>query len=94
MEQVNVAIAGATGAVGEAMREILDERNFPIGEIRLLASERSAGKSFRVGGKSVKVEVLDDFDFPNTQIAPVLRRRIGVCGACTTCGKGRRRGDR
>ena len=37
----NVAIVGATGAVGEQMREVLDERQFPIGEVRLLASERS-----------------------------------------------------
>jgi len=69
MEPLNVAIVGATGAVGEAMREILDERAFPMGEVRLLASERSAGKRLRVGGKSVAVEVLDDFDFSDTQIA-------------------------
>ena len=69
MEELNVAIVGATGAVGETMREILDERAFPMGEVRLLASERSAGKRLQVGGKSVAVEVLDDFDFSNTQIA-------------------------
>ena len=69
MEKLNVAIAGATGAVGEAMREILEERRYPVGDVRLLASERSAGKSLRVCGKSVKVEVLDDFDFADTQIA-------------------------
>ena len=69
MEKLNVAIVGATGAVGEAMREILDERGFPVGDVRLLASERSAGKRFQVAGKSRTVEVLDDFDFADTQIA-------------------------
>ena len=69
MEKVNVAIVGATGAVGEAMREILAEREFPLGEIRLLASERSVGKRLQVGGQSVAVQLLDDFDFENTQIA-------------------------
>ena len=69
MEKLNVAIVGATGAVGEALREILDERAFPLGTVRLLASARSAGKRLRVGGKSVAVECLDDFDFADTQIA-------------------------
>ena len=69
MEKLNVAIVGATGAVGEAMRRILDERAFPAGDIRLLASARSAGRRFTVGGRSRTVEVLDDFDFHDTQIA-------------------------
>ena len=69
MEKVNVAIVGATGAVGEAMREILAERGFPLGEVHLLASERSVGKRLQVGGQSVAVQLLDDFDFGNTQIA-------------------------
>ena len=69
MEKPNVAIVGATGAVGETMREILDERRFPYGAVALLASERSAGKRLQVGGKSVAVQVLDDFDFADTQIA-------------------------
>ena len=69
MERLNVAIVGATGAVGEAMRRIIDERGFPAGDIRLLASARSAGRRFTVGGKSRAVEVLDDFDFHDTQIA-------------------------
>ena len=43
-EGISIAVAGATGAVGEAMIKILEERNFPIKEIRYLASERSKGK--------------------------------------------------
>jgi len=68
MKEVNVAIAGATGAVGEALREILEERKFPVGNLHLLASERSEGKRLQFRGKSVKVERLDQFDFSKVQI--------------------------
>jgi len=44
-ESYNVAVAGATGLVGKEIISILEERNFPVGELRLLASERSAGKT-------------------------------------------------
>ena len=53
-DKVNVAIAGATGAVGEALREILEERKFPVGELFLLASVRSEGKRLQFRGHSVK----------------------------------------
>ena len=43
-KKYNVAIAGATGAVGGAMLDVLERRDFPIAELRLLASERSVGK--------------------------------------------------
>ncbi|MCY4057213.1 MAG: aspartate-semialdehyde dehydrogenase [Gammaproteobacteria bacterium] len=69
MDKLNVAIVGATGAVGTAMRRIIEERRFPAGDIRLLASSRSAGRRFTVGGRSRTVEVLDDFDFNDTHIA-------------------------
>jgi len=69
VKKVNVAIVGATGAVGGAMLEILAERNFPVDQLSLLASERSAGKRLQFSGRSVKVEALDQFDFSNTQIA-------------------------
>ncbi len=64
----DVAIMGATGAVGQAMIEILQERNFPVGKLCLLASERSAGKRIQFNGKSVVVENLVDFDFSQVQI--------------------------
>lgn len=64
----DVAVMGATGAVGEAMIEILQERNFPVGTLYPLASERSAGKRIQFNGKSVKVENLVDFDFSKAQI--------------------------
>jgi len=68
MKTVNVAIAGATGAVGEALIEILEQRKFPVDRLHLLASERSVGKRLQFRGKSVKVELLDDFDFSTVQI--------------------------
>ncbi len=69
MNAVNVAVAGATGAVGEAMCEILAERDFPLGDLRLLASQRSAGKRVRFKNRYIRVEELADFDFSDTQIA-------------------------
>ncbi len=67
-KQYNLAVVGATGAVGEAMVEILAERKFPVAELFLLASERSAGKTVRFGGRSVRVQRLDEFDFSQAQI--------------------------
>ncbi|MYD43750.1 MAG: aspartate-semialdehyde dehydrogenase [Gammaproteobacteria bacterium] len=69
MKSVNVAVAGATGAVGEVLREMLAERRFPVDRISLLASSRSKGKSFEFDDKQIDVEVLDEFDFSDTQIA-------------------------
>lgn len=64
----DVAVVGATGAVGEVMLEILAERNFPVGEVYPLASERSAGSKVRFGDKMLTVQNLADFDFSNAQI--------------------------
>ena len=64
----DVAVVGATGAVGEAMLEILAERRFPVGRVYALASERSAGNKVMFGNKSLTVENLADFDFSKVQI--------------------------
>lgn len=64
----NVAIVGATGAVGETLLEVLDERSFPVDTLYLLASERSAGSTRKFGGKSIRIENLADFDFSKAQI--------------------------
>ncbi len=64
----DVAIAGATGAVGEALVEILEERDFPVRTLHLLASERSEGKRIQFRGSSVMVKRLDQFDFSEAQI--------------------------
>jgi len=65
----NIAIVGATGAVGQEMMEILEERNFPVKELRLLASERSAGQELEYKGNKIKVEKLDENSFENIDIA-------------------------
>ncbi len=67
-QKIDVAVVGATGAVGEAMLEILEERNFPVGELHVLASARSAGKTLRAIGKSHLVEDLAQFDFSRVQL--------------------------
>ncbi len=64
----NVAVVGATGAVGEAMLSILEERNFPVGEVYALASSNSVGKRIPFKGGSLKVDDLATFDFSKAQI--------------------------
>ncbi|MBI5341915.1 MAG: aspartate-semialdehyde dehydrogenase [Deltaproteobacteria bacterium] len=65
----NVAVAGATGAVGEVMLQILEERKFPVKNIRLLASERSVGKRLKFKGEQVPVELLQKSAFKGIDIA-------------------------
>ena len=67
-ERYNVAIVGATGAVGEQMREVLEERQFPVGELRLLASERSAGQFLPFQSKQIRVGILKDESFQDIDI--------------------------
>lgn len=69
MKAYNTAVVGATGAVGQEMIKILEERNFPIKEIKLLASARSAGKKLKFKGKDVIVEELTPDSFKNVDIA-------------------------
>ncbi|MEQ1637523.1 MAG: aspartate-semialdehyde dehydrogenase [Methylococcales bacterium] len=64
----DVAVVGATGAVGEAMLSILEERNFPVGEVYALASKNSAGKRIAFKGGSLVVKDLAEFDFSKAQI--------------------------
>ncbi len=64
-----VAVVGATGAVGNEMISILEERKFPVENLRLFASERSEGRAFNFNGKATKVEVLTDKVFEGIDIA-------------------------
>jgi len=86
-----VAVVGATGAVGEVLLEVLEERRFPVGELRPLASERSAGTTVRFGGRDVEVreakaEAFDGVDFAffaatgalSKTLAPEVARRGGI----------------
>ena len=60
-KKYDVAVVGATGAVGETMLSILAERKFPVGNIYALASQRSVGKRVQFGDTMLKVEDLADF---------------------------------
>jgi aspartate-semialdehyde dehydrogenase len=68
-EAYNVAVVGATGAVGEQMREVLEDRQFPVGELRLLASERSAGQFLPFQGRQVRVDILTEESFAGVDVA-------------------------
>ena len=65
----HVAIAGATGAVGVEMIRCLEQRNFPVGELTLLASARSAGKKIKFKGKDIVVQELTPDSFAGVDIA-------------------------
>lgn len=65
---IDVAVVGATGAVGEAMISILEQRKFPVGTLYALASARSVGKTVSFRGKTVVVEDLATFDFSQVKI--------------------------
>ncbi|MBM4298773.1 MAG: aspartate-semialdehyde dehydrogenase, partial [Deltaproteobacteria bacterium] len=67
-DKYNVAVVGATGAVGEQMREVLEEREFPVGELRLLASERSAGQFLPFQSRQIRVDVLKEDSFNDIDI--------------------------
>ncbi len=64
-----VAVAGATGAVGEVMLRVLEERKFPVRRIKLLASERSVGKILKFQGEEIKVEQLSTSAFEGVDVA-------------------------
>ena len=65
----NIAIVGATGAVGIELLDVLDRRAFPVASLRLLASARSAGKTMRFRGEDIAVEELRDDSFGGIDIA-------------------------
>ncbi len=68
--EFNVAVVGATGAVGRMMIKVLEERGFPVNKLRLFASARSRGKTLRFRGEEIPVEVLDEQkDFSGIEIA-------------------------
>jgi aspartate-semialdehyde dehydrogenase len=86
-----IAIVGATGAVGEVLLQVLEERQFPVGKLRALASERSAGMTVRFNGRDLPVELarpeaFDGADFVffaatgnlSKELAPEAARRNAV----------------
>lgn len=69
MAEKNVVVAGATGAVGRTMVRVLEERDFPVAELRLLSSSRSAGTSLTFKGAEIRVEQLNEKSFDGCDIA-------------------------
>ncbi|MEZ5647932.1 MAG: aspartate-semialdehyde dehydrogenase [Alphaproteobacteria bacterium] len=79
-----IAIAGATGAVGHTLIELIEKRDFPFSAIDLLASTRSSGKTLKVKGQSYPVQSLADFHFGNVHLA------FFSCGTSVSRVEGRR----
>jgi len=69
MRKYNVAVVGATGAVGEEMRLVLEERKFPVEKLSLFASTRSAGKEYKYKGEKIVVQELKDDSLGGIDIA-------------------------
>src|SRR5688572_31438024 len=67
--QPTIAIVGATGAVGAELLGCMERRNFPVGELRLLASARSAGKELGFRGRAIAVQELKEDRFDGVDIA-------------------------
>jgi len=67
-QSFDIAVIGATGTVGETLVQILEERDFPVANLHLLASVESAGHSVPFRGKNVRVREVDEFDFGKVQI--------------------------
>jgi aspartate-semialdehyde dehydrogenase len=65
----DIAVIGATGSVGEALVQLLEEREFPVAKLHLLASGESAGRSLSYKGKSLRVHDLETFDFASVRLA-------------------------
>jgi len=86
LDSCKVAVIGATGAVGRVFLQIAEERNFPIEEIRLCASERSVGKKLNFRGKDIEVELctptlLDEVDFSFISANGDVSRKIAPLSA-------------
>lgn len=67
-QSFDIAVVGATGTVGETLVQILEERDFPVANLHLLASSESAGHSVPFRGKNVRVREVDEFDFSKVQL--------------------------
>lgn len=85
-----VAVVGATGAVGNLMVQVLEERSFPVAELKLLASARSVGKTLQFKGKSVAVEELREDSFEGVEVALFsaggsVSRKFGPIAAESGC---------
>lgn len=86
---LKVAIAGATGAVGTELIKLLEQRNFPCDELRLLASKRSAGKTLKFKGTDIKIQELTKDSFEGIDVAYFSAgggRSLEFCPAAAAAG--------
>ena len=94
MKKYNVAILGATGAVGQEFLNLIEERNFPFDNLKMLASKRSAGKHIEFMGKDYVVEEATDDSFDGVDIALFAggsaSKTFAPAASCRTRGKSRR----
>ncbi|MNF78077.1 hypothetical protein D3C85_944110 [compost metagenome] len=67
-QSFDIAVVGATGTVGETLVQVLEERDFPVANLHLLASSESAGHSVMFRSKNVRVREVDEFDFSKVQL--------------------------
>ena len=86
-----LAILGATGAVGTTLLRVLEERAFPLDELRLLASERSAGTQIRFGGRELTVQAVGPGSFDGHRHRDLLGRRDALARVGAAGHRGRRR---
>ena len=91
---LTVAVVGATGVVGRTMVQVLGERGFPVGELRLLASGRSAGRTVQVGGRTIEIREADRRGVRRRRHRPVQRRRGHLARPRAPGGRARRDRDR
>ena len=87
---VNIGVVGATGQVGQVMRTLLEERDFPATSVRFFASARSQGKKLPFRGQEIEVEDAETADPDRAGHRAVLRRRDDVAGAGAAVRRGRR----
>ena len=89
-KKINIAVAGATGAVGNQMIACLEERNFPVNQIKFLASHRSAGRKLKFNDEQIAVEELGEDSFKGVDIAIFSAgggpsKKIAPCAAANGC---------
>ena len=92
--EFKVAVVGATGAVGQEMLRVLEQREFPVGELVPVASPRSAGKTVTFRGEEHTVVAIAPEVFEGVDVAPLLRGRRNVPRVGADRGKQRRVGRR
>lgn len=90
VKALKVAVVGATGAVGQEMLRILEERNFPVRDLKPLASSRSLGKKVRFRGEDIPVEVLGPSSFEGCDLAlfsagASVSREFAPCAVASGC---------